>query len=244
MRNAPVAPGRSTRREHPNPRQTKPKGRNTPIRQTARLIYANVRLILHSPMRLLALLLLLVAAPASATTVKPPAFAELVAEAATIFRGEVTQVATAVVEERGERPIVTRVTFRVERMLKGEAADTISLEFLGGAVGRRRLHVHGQPAFAVGERGVYFVEATTGRLCPLVRLRHGRYRVRSDPAGGAERVLRDDYSPVVAPEAVQGALEDGRRAPLALDVGTAQTLAQFEDAVVAATHGVANGSTR
>lgn len=145
----------------------------------------------------LRLLLLALAAvlTARATTVIPPQFDELVASSEVVFRGRVTNVEMAWAGA-GKARIVTRVTFAVERTLRGDAPPTMTLEFLGGSVGGRSLVVAGWPTFAVGNRGVFFVENRRSRICPLVRLRHGRYRIVEDGGGAPERVVRDDYTPV------------------------------------------------
>lgn len=134
---------------------------------------------------------------ARATTVIPPSFDELVRDSELVFRGRVTAV-QSVSRKAGARDyIATEVTFAVERTLRGTVGETLTLEFLGGNIGGRELRLAGWPRFEVGDRGIFFVEDRTGQVCPLMRLRHGRYRITGDssPAGGGtERVLRDDHS--------------------------------------------------
>ena len=149
---------------------------------------------------------------ARATTVVPPSFDELVGESELIFRGRVTAVKSDWSGEGKGRAPATWVTFAVERTLRGSAGETITLEFMGGEVGQKRLVLAGWPQFAVGDRGVFFVENREGRVCPLMRLRHGKYRVVSDGENrdvsvtGAERVLRDDGAPLRAVAEVGAAL--------------------------------------
>ncbi|MBL9187656.1 MAG: hypothetical protein JNK23_09275 [Opitutaceae bacterium] len=147
----------------------------------------------------LALMIACLAGAARATTVIPPTFDELVRESELIFRGRVTAVKSGW-SQAGEKPrIATWVTFAVERTLRGTAPESsITLEFVGGTVGEHRLEVAGWPSFEVGDRGVFFVENRQARMCPLVRLRHGRYRVVDGGSGAAERVVRDDYTAVEA----------------------------------------------
>jgi hypothetical protein len=146
---------------------------------------------------LLSFLVLAVAGFARATTVQPPEFPELVAEADAIYRGHVT----AVHSERftapdGSNLIKTLVTFAVERPLKGGNNREIVLEFLGGTVGNDTLAVDGMPAFAVGDREILFVQRNGTQICPLVRMMHGRYRIERDPATARDYIARDDRFPL------------------------------------------------
>ncbi len=135
---------------------------------------------------------------AQATSVIPPTFDELVRESELIFRGRVTAVRSGWSEAGVKLRIATWVTIAVERTLRGEAGAAITLEFMGGEVGERRMEVAGWPRFEVGDRGIFFVENRQGRMCPLVRLRHGRYRIVREESSAVEGVVRDDYSPVEA----------------------------------------------
>jgi hypothetical protein len=124
-------------------------------------------------------------ATSRATTVVPPSFDELVRESELIFRGRVTAVKSDWSGEGKGRAPATWVTFAVERTLRGSAGDTLTLEYLGGEVGPKRLVLAGWPQFAVGDRGVFFVENREGRGGPLMRLRHGKYRVVSEGGNGS-----------------------------------------------------------
>lgn len=139
------------------------------------------------------LLLLAVAALARATTVEPPSFAELVAEAESIYRGQVTAVQSRrVASPTGASIIKTFVTFAVERTLKGSAQPEVELEFLGGTVGEDSLEVAGVPQFTVGQREIVFVQKNGRQFCPLVRVMHGRYHVERESATGRDFVSRDN----------------------------------------------------
>jgi len=162
-----------------------------------------------------------------ATTVVPPSFDELVRDSELIFRGRVTAVKSDWSGEGKRRAPATWVTFAVERTLRGSVGETITLEFMGGEVGQKRLVLAGWPKFAVGDRGVFFVENREGRVCPLMRLRHGKYRIVGEGGGGSagaranaeaqggavgdERVWRDDGTPLRAVAEVGAVL--GERAP-------------------------------
>ncbi|HUR56413.1 MAG TPA: hypothetical protein VM029_01800 [Opitutaceae bacterium] len=141
-------------------------------------------------------------AVASAMSVVPPTFPELVAEAQTIVRGTVTQVRSEEFDTPQGRGIRTLVTLQVERTLKGAPDATLTLTVFGGTVGRRTLGIAGMPQFAVGERQFLFV-ADNGRVfCPLIGIGHGRYHVRTEAATGREYVARDNGLPLASTEEV------------------------------------------
>ena len=162
-----------------------------------------------------------------ATTVIPPTFNELVRDSELIFRGRVTAVKSGWSQAGAKPRIATWVTFSVERTLRGEAGPTLTLEFVGGTIGERRLEVAGWPAFEVGDRGVFFVENRQARMCPIVRLRHGRYRIVGEGGALSERVVRDDYSPVEASLDVAVPLAE-RSGPARAAAGGGMGLAEFE----------------
>lgn len=176
---------------------------------------------------------LLTTVGAYATSVRPPSFDDLISSSELIFSGRVTSMRCGWRGDGAQSHVTTRVTFQVERGLKGSAAETLTLEFMGGEIGGRRFEVVGVPRFQIGDRGVFFVENRAGRLCPLARLRHGRYRVVSDRTGATARILRDDYTPLRESAAVSAPLQElaePQRAALADD---GLTLAEFEQQIIA-----------
>src|SRR5262245_60377486 len=102
------------------------------------------------------IVLLSLAWPLSASAQTPYSFQDLVAEAGLIFTGEVMTVESRWVDSGKGRVIVTAVTFRIERLLKGQAGGETTLEFLGGRIGEVGLTVEGVPRFAVGDRDIVF----------------------------------------------------------------------------------------
>src|SRR5690606_6090618 len=104
----------------------------------------------------LSLILLLCAPLLHATVVMELAFEELVAESAFIFTGEVLDVAVSSHNDL----VYSTVTFAVEQQIKGRhSAPTLDLRFVGGIDDTRQLDVAGQFIPAVGDRGLYFVNA-------------------------------------------------------------------------------------
>jgi hypothetical protein len=118
----------------------------------------------------------------------------MLADAALVFEGEVI----AVRSERDAGGIHTWVRFAVHDVLKGQAGDTVELRFMGGTVDGVVREVVGSPIPALGEHGIYFVEATDRFLVnPLYGWHQGRLRVVPDARGRA-RVLSSGGAPVVA----------------------------------------------
>lgn len=146
---------------------------------------------------------LLTALFARATSVTPPTFPQLVAEAQTIAQGSVTSVASRWVDAPQGRTIKTFVDFSVEKTLKGTPPATLTLEFLGGTVGTDTLRVSGMPEFKIGDRDILFVQNNGIQFCPLVRFTHGRYRVRTDATSHRNYVARNDDTPLTATSEVQ-----------------------------------------
>ncbi len=93
----------------------------------------------------------LASAPRAASVVAPT-FEGLVTRARTVFVAETVDVSSRWVSTGSGRAIVTVVTFKVLRTLKGELGAQTQLEFLGGTVGEYRLEVPGIPRFRVGDR--------------------------------------------------------------------------------------------
>jgi len=175
-------------------------------------------------LRAIALLggLLVAASPTLATSVQPPDFPQLVARAASVFRGEVVSLRSELVTRGPDRAIFTRVTFRVSEVIRGAALPVeVTLEFLGGTVGDLTLEVAGMPRFEPGGREIVFVERAGPQICPLVAMAYGRYRVLLD-AAGAEFVARDNGAPLVRPDDVALSLT----APVVVVLTSRQSLAR------------------
>jgi len=124
-----------------------------------------------------------------ATTVIPPSFDELVAEAEVIFQGTVTDVKSQWTGEGGQRHIVSFVTFKVDDVVKGNPGETYTMRMLGGTVDGTTMEVTDTPKFKVGEREILFVENNGTQFVPLVGIMHGRFHVTQDSATGADVVL-------------------------------------------------------
>jgi hypothetical protein len=132
-----------------------------------------------------------------ATTVNPPSFHQLVAEAQVIFQGTVTGVHSQWVGEGAQRHIVSFVTFKVEDTLKGSPGSEYTLRMLGGTVDDQTMQVSDAPKFERGERDVLFVENNGAQFIPLVGIMHGRFRVHQN-ANGRDIIYKNDRSPLAS----------------------------------------------
>lgn len=142
---------------------------------------------------------LITAGLAHSTTVIPPTFEVLVANANTIFVGEVIGQRAEWEATPNGRSIVTYVTFRVEEVWKGAAGAVTQLEFLGGTIGDMKMEVVGMPTFRLGQRDVLFVGSTVRAVSPLVGFMHGRMRIERDVMSGVDRVRTHDGQSLGSP---------------------------------------------
>jgi hypothetical protein len=160
---------------------------------------------------------------ASATTVIPPSFDELVTEAEVIFQGTVTNVHSEWTGEGAQRHIVSYITFEVNDALKGNPGPQYTLRMFGGTVDGQTMQASDAPTFKIGDRDVLFVENNGTQFIPLVGIMHGRFHVRQD-ASGHDVVYTNDGSPLSSTEQV-GKESASEGQPIALQ--------QFKQAVQA-----------
>lgn len=140
-------------------------------------------------MRRLLPIVLLVGA-AQATTLLDWGVPELTRHSELVFVGTVVAQRARVDGQR----VFTDTTFEIEAAWKGATPVALTLTQPGGVWKGRHHVVHGQAAFAVGERVVVFVErADTGALV-VAGMALGKYTVRDGIAArrpfGLERVDR------------------------------------------------------
>jgi len=171
------------------------------------------------------LVLLSLSSPTLATTVIPPSFEEMVARAEVVFEGEVVDTRARTAAGGDGTVIVTDVSFRVSKVLKGTALSTLVLQFLGGDLGDQSLKVDGVPTFARGDRDVIFAVTSTPQVSPIIGLMHGRIRITADGFGGREIVRSFDGAPL------QDVARIGARSQPALSGVPAMSLAALEAAI-------------
>lgn len=194
----------------------------------------------RSSVPLVALLLSL--APAlRATSVVPPAFAELVAQADYVVRAVVKSTSSRVeTGADGSRLVFTSVELDVKRVLTGSPPQPLVLKLLGGRVGDYQLVLEGAPELAVGDEGYFFVQGNQTQIYPLVRLMHGLYRIEHDTTGRAY-VARSNHSPLQqATDVAQPMLTPPSSAALAAARNAALSPSDFEAAIT----GQATSSSR
>jgi hypothetical protein len=105
---------------------------------------------------------------------------------------------------------------------------------LGGTSGARTLKIPGMPTFNVGDREIVFIAGNGQSFCPLVRIGHGRYHVRTDAATGREYITRDNHAPLTTLDDVVLPLEIPVVATRLGAVTAALSPAAFETSIASA----------
>ena len=164
-----------------------------------------------------------------AASVIAPTFDAMVTRAQAVFVGETVGVQSRWVSTSSGRAIVTVVTFKVVRTLKGGLGAQTQLEFLGGTVGEDRMEIPGMPQFRVGDEDVLFVDERGQPVSPVVGFMHGRFRVLQDPATGRRSVARHNFEPLASVRDIGAATPAPRVAS-----ARALSLAAFEDEIARA----------
>jgi hypothetical protein len=132
----------------------------------------------------------------AATSVREVSLKEMLEAAELVFEGEVTSVS---VQAPLNLPPFTRIDFRVLEVIKGHfTSPTLTLDFLGGEVGPKRLAVEEMHYPKLGEHGIYFVESLRRRqVNPLYGWSQGHFLAQPDRFG-VLRVLTYDGQPVTS----------------------------------------------
>ncbi len=148
--------------------------------------------------QLAGLVIFLWLATGAATSVREVSLQEMLAQAELIFEGEVIDVA---VQEPPDRRPLTRIRFQVLDIIKGRFEHpTITLDFLGGKIGGKRLAVTDMEYPALGEHGIYFVESLSRRqVHPLYGWSQGHFVTYADESGRL-RIQTADGQPVTGLE--------------------------------------------
>jgi hypothetical protein len=122
-----------------------------------------------------ALLAVLLAGHAAATTVVAKSFEDLCAEADLVFLGTVESMRSAW-SDPAKQAIETRITFGDLTWLRGGPRAQLTLRFAGGTVDGLSEEIAGMPRFAVGDRVVIFARDGT-YVSPIVGFHQGLFRV-------------------------------------------------------------------
>lgn len=145
-----------------------------------------------------------------ASTFLPVEFKEVVSEAATIVRGQVTDVRT-VRSTAGD--VESAVTIAVGTVLKGSADAFVTMRVPGGTLGRYRTVMTGAPVMRVGDQAVFFLKRGPGNAYWPVGLAQGIYRVSAQD-GAAAMVSAPVLSGVTTSSVGAVVRGDPRRKPL------------------------------
>lgn len=138
---------------------------------------------------------LLLAGAAAAAVGRPATVEQLAREADAVVRGRVARMASGWAGDG--RHVVTRVTLRVTKVLRGAAAGEVVLEVAGGVAGGLGQRVDAAPAFEPGEEAVVFLRRATGGRWLVHGMAQGKFRVEE---GGEARPDLADWTFV--PEAL------------------------------------------
>jgi len=143
-------------------------------------------------------LLSLVPVTAHATISRAVAFDEKVANASAIVMGKCVAQESRWDDSRNW--ILTYSTFRIEKTLKGQPAERITIVTPGGTVGHITQDVIGVPKFREGEENVVFVK--NSQAGPTVAyLEQGNYRLRRS---GIDRVVEPSVTSAVLVDTGRG----------------------------------------
>ena len=165
----------------------------------------------------LSALLLFAPLAAEATVVRAVDFEKKVEDAAAIVVG--TCVGQQSRWDAAQDLILTYSTFQVEKTLKGQPSQTITIVTPGGTVGDTVQEIIGVPSFRQGEENVVFVRNTQSGPTVLY-LEQGNYKVVKNERGDR----------IVAPAVSSAVLVDTGRGT-AVNPEAPRTLRDFEGAV-------------
>lgn len=165
----------------------------------------------------LAAVLLLAPVAAEATILRAVELEEKVTNASSIILGQVTNQQSR--WDDSKKNILTHSTFRVEKTLKGQPAQEITIVTPGGTVDNVAQEIIGVPRFRQGEEHVLFVRNSQAGPTVLF-LEQGDYRVEKNSRGDRLAV------PAVSSEVL---VDTGRGSAIAVE--PARSLRDFEGAV-------------
>jgi hypothetical protein len=140
----------------------------------------------------------------------PMTLTEMVTQANLVFVGSVQTIES---EKNQAGNPETSVTFKLERTIKGEATDQVTLRFAGGRVGDLELTIPDVPKLREEQRVVILAQRD-GRqyISPVVGMNQGLFFVSTEPATGRELVLT--YSGHFVESTASGQMRIGSTAKL------------------------------
>lgn len=131
-----------------------------------------------------------IAGTAHATFMVPLSLKRLTRRSQMVVEGRVT--ARQSFWNRSRRRILTRITIRVRRSLKGrkQAGSTVTVQRLGGRIGRIVMRVLGAPRFRPGEDVVVFLNRRR-RTLYVTGMAQGKFTVKRHATTGVQAVTRN-----------------------------------------------------
>jgi hypothetical protein len=146
----------------------------------------------------LAMMLLVIASPLiNGTSVLTQDLPAITRQSDIIADVTVTSSAPYWVSPAGRSAIHTRVTFQVNRAIKGASSSTLVLSFPGGELNGVGLKVPGMPQFSPGERYILFSYSPDKKMVsPVLGFDQGALRVIRDNESNVDRVYRYWGEPV------------------------------------------------
>lgn len=123
----------------------------------------------------IALMAVVLAAPAFATTVARLNLEQLVERADLIVQGQVQSVHSQWDQDR--RLVFTFISIRVDEPLKGDRRKSVLIRQLGGSVGAIQMSVAGVPQFKNGERAIVFLKRQDATTFQVVGMNQGLYEI-------------------------------------------------------------------
>lgn len=145
-------------------------------------------------LRVLAVVLLLSASEAAASTVVAMTLDQMSERADAIFVGRVTGTRADWNAERTR--IYTYVTLEVDRYLKGGSESRVAtVRLLGGRVGSYLAMVPGSPQFDAGEEVLLFCSGRGARIPTVLGMSLGKFTISTDASG--EKIVKRDISGLI-----------------------------------------------
>lgn len=130
---------------------------------------------------------------ASATTIRPPSFEQLVDGSGRIVRATVLSVRPYEDTFEGKRIVRTEIVLNVLDAIRGEQAiGELTIRHLGGSLPGLRMEVGAMPDFEVGKELVLFLHGEGRFVCPTVGWGHGQYHVDRSGSDGVARIRRSN----------------------------------------------------
>jgi hypothetical protein len=167
-----------------------------------------------------AVLCVLAALPAGASTFLFMSPEELVAQSEAVVQGRVVEVASFWNAEH--TAILTEAVVQVEEKVLGDAAPYVRLLTFGGQVADYRIVAHGFPTFQQGERLLVFLEPQRDGVHRVLGYQQGQFRIRGNAQGQEMAVSTLDAD-------VRVLKRDGTQAPVPASMSLAQLKSRIRE---------------